>query len=179
MKAIWSVIAGFLAATCAMAPAQAQSVTLSSERWFYGGGIGVGFGDVTYLQVQPLIGYQVNDRLSVGGSLIYRYADDSRYSPSVKTSDYGASLFTRYTVVGPFFLQAEYEYLNYEVLFSDRSTDRKNANSFFAGGGVSQPLNAHVSLFATVLYNLTYSSYDEPGPYSSPWVFRIGVSAGF
>jgi hypothetical protein len=179
MKAIWLAAGVLVAAACAMEIAQAQSITFSSDRWFYGGGVGVSFGDITYVEVSPLLGYRVDDRLSVGGSLIFRYRDDDRFSPSVNTSDYGGGLFARYTVVAPFFLQAEYEYLNYEVLRPDRSTERMNANSVFAGGGVTHPLNRNVSLFATVLYNLTYSSYDEPGPYSSPWVVRFGVSAGF
>lgn len=168
-----------VAAACASVPAQAQSVSFSADRWFYGGGIGVGFGDVSYVELSPLVGYRLNERLSVGGSLTYRYREDDRFSPSINTSDYGGSLFGRYTLAAPFFLQAEYEYLDYEVLRSSGATERKQANSVFAGAGFSQPMNGNVSLFATVLYNLTYSSYDEPAPYGSPWVIRFGVSAGF
>ena len=172
-------VAGLLVLGCLASQAHAQSASVSAGRWYFGGGVGLGFGDITYVEISPLVGYRVTDRVSVGGSLLYRYRNDDRFSPSIDTSDYGGGLFTRYSIVGPFFLQAEYEYLNYEVLQSNRSTTRMNANSLFAGGGISQPINRNTSVFATVLYNLTYSSYDEPGPYSSPWVVRVGVAFGF
>ena len=178
-RALGALVASCLVQAALVQPTLAQTVTKSSGPWFFGGGVGLGFGDVTYVELSPLVGYQVNERVSVGGSLTYRYRDDERFSPSISTSDYGSSLFARYAVAGPFFIQAEYEYLNYEIVRLDNSSERRDANSVFAGGGISKPVSPNVSLFATALYNLTYSSYDDPAPYDSPWVIRLGVSAGF
>ncbi len=154
------------------------SVGSSSGRWFYGGGIGLGFGDTTYFSISPLVGYRVDDRLSVGGSLIYRYRSDDRYGRDLTTNDYGASVFGRYTIKGPFFVQAELEQLSYEYIRTNLTTARTDATSLFAGGGVSYPISPNVSAFATALYNFSYGS-QSPSPYSSPWVFRIGVGVGF
>lgn len=177
MRLIIGVSAAIL--TCFSTPGSAQSVSASSGRWFWGGGIGVGFGDVTYIEVSPFVGYRATDRLSVGAGALWRHREDDRYGRDLSTTDYGGSLFARYSVYGPFFLQGEYEYLNYEYYRTGQDTDRTSANSFFAGGGIAQPLGANASLFFLAMYNLSYGSYDEPKPYDNPWVIRAGVSVGF
>jgi hypothetical protein len=177
MRLIIGLAAAIL--TVFSAAAGAQSVSVSSGPWFVGGGIGVGFGDVSYIDVSPFVGYQVNDKLSVGAGVLWQHRRDDRYSKTLTTDNYGANLFARYTVYGPLFLQGEYEYLDYEFYRTDLTTDRKTANSFFAGGGIAQPIGAKASLFFLAMYNLTYSSYDDPKPYDSPWVLRAGVSVGF
>jgi len=57
------------------------------------------------------------------------------------------------------------------------TTDRDDFTSLYVGGGVSWPAGRSTSLYAMGLYNLSYSDGD-PGPYSSPWVFRFGVGFG-
>ncbi|MCW5624801.1 MAG: hypothetical protein KIT73_08810, partial [Burkholderiales bacterium] len=154
------------------------SMGSGSGRWFYGGGLGLTFGDVTSVNVRPLLGYRLTDQLAVGGSLIYRYRDDDRFNRDLTTHDYGASAFARYTITGPFFVQAELEQLSYEVYRSNFTTDRRNATSLFAGGGISQPISRNVNAFALVMYNLSHSSQSSPTPYSSPWLFSFGVGIG-
>lgn len=154
------------------------SVGTSSGRWFFGGGLGLGFGDTTYVSVSPLVGYRIDDRITVGGSLIYRYRSDDRFGRDLSTNDYGASVFGRYAIAGPFFAQAEVEQLSYEYVRSNLTTTRTDATSIFAGGGVAQPIGGRATAFATVLYNLSYGS-QSPSPYSSPWVIRVGIGIGF
>ena len=89
------------------------SASFNTGRIFVGGGVGVGFGDVTYVNVSPFVGYRVDERLSVGAGLIYRHRNDERFGRDISTNDYGANLFARYTVVGPFFVQSEVETLSY------------------------------------------------------------------
>ena len=54
---------GILAAILTLLSIQAgaQSVRASSGRWFFGGGVGVGFGDLTYIEISPFVGYRVTD----------------------------------------------------------------------------------------------------------------------
>ncbi len=146
--------------------------------WFYGGGIGLGLGDVDYFEISPLAGYNINPRASVGLSLLYRYRKDKRFVEDITTNDYGATLFGRFFVVPRFYLQAEYEYLNYEFYrFDDTTTNRTNFGSFLAGGGASMRIGGNASFYATVLYNFSYDQADSP--YSEPLVLRIGVGIGF
>ena len=166
-----------------VAPAFSQSPPpqkkSAADRIWVGGGIGLGFGDVTWVSVEPVVGYSLTPRFDVGGRLIYRSREDDRFSPTLNTSDYGGSLFGRFFVLPPsFFLQAEYEHLSYEFPVVGGGTDRDDFDSVLGGGGISRPIGGRGSFFALALYNFSYDD-DELSPYDDPWVFRVGVGFGF
>src|SRR5262249_51631732 len=73
------------------------------DTMFFGGGIGMGFGDVDYVSVEPLVGWHVHPKIAVGVSPLYRWTNDSRYPDSVSTSDYGIRGFLQYYPVPNFF----------------------------------------------------------------------------
>lgn len=153
----------------------------SKSKVFWGGGIGLGFGTVDYVQIWPMVGVNVTPKLAVGMRLFYQYTSDSRYATTVTTNDYGATIFGRYFVTKPLFLQAEYEYLNYEFPSDIDSngnvtTERTDLGSFLAGGGVRQIVGRNTSIYAVFLYNFTYE--DDDRAYDSPWVIRFGVGVG-
>jgi hypothetical protein len=151
----------------------------SKSNIFYGGAVGLSFGDVQYVELSPMIGMHFTPKLSAGVSAMYRWVSDDRYNTELNTQDYGATLFGRYRLTSTFFLQAEYEYLNYEYYTSilNMTTERSDFTSLLAGGGISTPAGQNASFYMTALYNF---SYDEPdSPYDSPWVFRLGVAVGF
>jgi hypothetical protein len=157
------------------------------DKVFVGGGFGAGFGNYTFINVSPIIGYRVTPRLSTGIRLMYQYTTYDYYfggdKLKFKGNDYGAGLFARFLVRGPFFLQAEYEYLNYEDIYFDGSSIRSSFDSFMAGGGISQPIGGKAFFFLTALYNFSYNNISSVNkyrvPYDSPWVIRMGVTAGF
>ncbi len=169
-------LVGFMLTLVALAavPADAQSSNV-----FYGGGIGLSFGTIDYIEVAPMIGIQVTDEFSTGINLLYRYRDDSRYSPSLSTNDYGGGIFARYRFLPNLFAQTEYEYLNFEYYDFAGNKDSDTYSSFLVGGGLSQQMGHNVAFNAVVLYNLSYSDSDLYRPYDSPWVVRVGVTAGF
>lgn len=154
------------------------SPAAAANRWWFGGGIGLSFGDVDYVSIEPAIGYVPVDKVTIGTRLIYRHRDDDRFDPSVSSTDYGASLFGRYFVAPAVFLQAEYEYLDYEFLRVDGSTDRDGYGSWLAGVGYSRPISSGASFFVLGLYNFSYAD-DEPSPYSDRYVLRVGVGVAF
>lgn len=149
------------------------------ERFFFGGGVGLSFGDVDYVEVSPLVGFRVTERFDAGLSLLYRWRSDDRFEPSIDTTDYGGTLFGRLRVVSNFFLEADWESVNWEYVRSDLSTDRETTTSFLAGGGYYQPLGARTSLAFSALYNFSYDEDDPFEPYGGPWVFRAGIGVGF
>jgi len=150
-----------------------------SERMFFGGSFGMSFGDYTYINLSPLVGYKLTPSLSVGAGVIYQYSKIKYYDYS--SNMFGGRLMGIAKVYGPLFAQIEYEYLNYDSFgYYSGEELRRNYNSVFAGGGLAQPISKNMYFTAIALYNLTYSinSYYTL-PYDSPWVFRVGVSAGF
>lgn len=150
--------------------------------WFYGGGLAASFGDVKYFEISPLIGYNINPVTAVGVSVLYRYRTDNRYDNSYSTDDYGATLFARYNVTPAIFLQAEYEYIDYEYAIINNlgniiRTERDTFSSILAGVGFQQAMSRNASIYFIALYNFNYN--DSDSPYSEPLTIRFGVGASF
>lgn len=155
---------------------------------FVGGGFGAGFGTYTFVNISPIVGYRITPRLSAALRLMYQYTTYDYYYYGDKVNftgnDYGVGGFLRFMVKGPLYLQAEYEHLNYEdVNYYDGSTIRSSFDSYMAGAGIAQPIGQKAFFFLTVMYNFAYNNINQYNtyrvPYNSPWVFRIGVTAGF
>lgn len=149
------------------------------ERIFTGGGFGASFSSYyDYVSVSPLVGYRITPKLAGGIQVQYRYTNYKTYN--ISTSDYGLGPFLRFSVYGPFFLHAEYEYLNYQYPIGNGDKLRRDFNSFMAGGGLFQPIGRRVGFYALALYNFSYKdSASDFYPYDSPLVLRIGITAGF
>ena len=158
------------------------------DKVFFGGGFGVGFGNYTYVNISPIIGYRVTPRLSTALRFMYQYTTYDYYDYQAQETmnysgnDYGIGGFARFMVYGPVYLQAEYEHLNYDGLDYTGSY-RSTFDSFMAGAGIAQPVGRNVFLFFTAMYNFSYDNFNSNNvyrtPYDSPWVIRIGVTAGF
>jgi hypothetical protein len=185
LGAVGLIVVGLLAAGTATASAETPSYVVTRppaprpSPFFFGGGVGLGFGDVNWVSVEPLFGYRINPHVAIGTSVLYQWQNDDRYGPSVSTTNYGARAFVQYYPVPVFFLEGEYEYLNYEYVLSDFSTVRSNQSSYLAGAGISQPMGDRSFFFVSALYNFSYKSDDLTYPYSSPWVYSAGVGVGF
>jgi hypothetical protein len=157
---------------------------------FYGGTIGVGFGDVDYLELSPLVGKHLNPKVSVGGSLIYRYRSDDRYEQDLSTHDYGASVFGQYHLTPRLFAQAEHEYLNDEHYKLNLDKDCDTTDGCFLGGGargdsVLVASNAR-RLFAHVWHTMphrrlaqspgTPAAVDDPVPDSGEFARALALA---
>ncbi len=159
------------------------------DKVFFGGGLGAGFGDYTYISVSPIIGYRATPKLSVGLRLMYQYTTfdyndiQNQTSKKYKGNDFGIGGFARYALFGPVYLQGEYEHLSYDGLSYDGTSTRSGFDSYMAGAGFTQSLGGKASFFITAMYNFSYDGFNQNGvyrfPYNSPWVIRVGVAAGF
>jgi hypothetical protein len=156
-------------------PANQGGQSSFTDKLFFGGGFGAGFGSYTFINVSPIIGYRVTQRLSVGMRLMYQYTtfeyrdintfEVERYNGH----DLGIGGFARFMVYGPVYLQAEYENLNYESLYFDGTSRRTSFDSFMAGGGIAQPIGRSAAFFLTALYNFSYQNFDQTGAYLCPY----------
>ena len=169
-------------------PQQPQQKSQLSEKIFFGGGFGAGFGSYTFISISPIIGYRITPKLSAGLRLMYQYTtydyrDITGQVKNYQGNDFGIGGFARFMVYGPLYLQAEYEHLNYDGLSYDGTSSRDSFDSFMAGGGISQPVGGKAFMFLTAMYNFSYENFNSAGsyrsPYNSPWVIRIGITAGF
>jgi hypothetical protein len=151
------------------------------------------FGSMTYIDLAPMVGYHVFDRLAIGLGPHYIY-QSQRSSPSIpyayQTHVYGLKGFARFSLItnaeeflpirlfSELFAHFEYEGLSLEkAYYVPPYTDegRYVYQGILLGGGLSQRVGIYSSISFTVLWDL-----NEPtiSPYSNP-IFRVGFNAYF
>lgn len=180
-----SVILLFLVISVSATFAQGEDNSLKGvpfkERIVTGGGFGLGFGNTQdFVSLSPIIGYSVTRKFLVGSGFTYRYTRFKLVTPSISFNDYSINPFARFTIYKGFFVQTEFEHLNYQLLTGQGTEKtRRDYNSFLAGGGFIQPMGNRSSFFVMALYNFSYTASDAfYTPYQSPWVIRAGVNIG-
>lgn len=144
---------------------------------FYGGYINLSFGSYTVIGIEPMIGYTLTPKLSMGVKARYDYIQDDRYAKSYTTSTYGGSIFARYLFTPAFYAQAEGATYNYEFFYLNGDSEREWVPFFLVGGGVIQPLGERSWLNFQILFDVLQ---DDKSPYEN-WepFFSIGVGTGF
>jgi hypothetical protein len=167
-------------------PVQSQNVRKEvpplRERLFYGGSIGLQFGNITDIQLSPVIGLWVLPRLTVAAGPDYRFYKD----PYVRTDIFGGSIYTQFFFIQDldnllklgmhyrFFVMAEDELLSLKTSswkYPPYSSDRFFINTPMAGGGISQPLGQRSSIDLMILWPLQMPDYDI---YSNPEI-RVNI----
>ncbi len=160
--------------------AQDQTERPWSERFFFGGNLGLQFGNLTYVDISPLVGYKITEKVHTGIGVTYIYYRYKDVFGQFETSIYGGRVFGRYYPLENLFAHAEYEALNLEVPSSPSGGGysdlvRTYINSVLVGGGYAQPIGQNAAITLMVLFNLTEEQYS---PYQNP-ILRLGINAGF
>ncbi len=160
---------------------------LAKQRFYLGGTGGLSFGQTTYVEIAPLVGYRITDRFSIGVNPKYTFIhfkpqyNGQYYSSDFKTSIYGGSFFARYFILENVFLSGEYEVNNFEALvalpnFGGFEIQRMTIGSLLLGGGYFQKFGSSGSGFSIqVLYDVLQNPYS---PYYGIPVIRGGVVFG-
>ncbi len=150
------------------------------------------FGTRTYIEVAPMVGYHINNRLAVGLGPHYIYQSMKAVPPypGYTTHAYGLKGFARFSIItnaeeflpirlfSDLFAHVEYEGLSLEkqhYIPPYTEEGRFIYQGFLVGGGFSQRIGMYSSVYFMVLWDLNESTYS---PYSNP-VFRIGFNAFF
>ena len=160
---------------------RSKSSSSIREKVFFQPNFGFAFSNNNlYLDVSPNVGYLITDAWAAGfgGSYIYSKTEVSRTTEFVSNT-WGGNLFTRYTIYEPVFIMARYEFMTTKW---DHDPNRYSYDAFLAGGGIVQPMGRNSYFVLSVLYNLNYDSngtYQDNGPYGSPYVINMGVQIGF
>lgn len=155
-------------------PKQEKKSFWSWDRVYTGGGLGLQFGTVTFINAAPIIGYKITERYSAGIGLEYIYFGykPSQNSPTYSQNIYGGNIFNRLFVTDFLFLHAEYEALNsnWDYRFP---TTRFIIENYWVGGGLRQR-SGNASFFIMVLKNLNDNPYS---PFPNPQI-RMGITVG-
>ena len=145
------------------------------ERIRLGGSFGLSFGTFTNVNVSPMAGYQITDKLvgGVGATLMWFKSNYYGYN----TLNYGGRAFLMYQIFPMVNIIAEYEGLNVPMSYQKRTW----LNSPMFGASYSQPTGGKLirAVHFTALYNVNYNNQIDPynmenlSPYGSPFVFRV------
>jgi hypothetical protein len=145
-----------------------------SDKLIIGGNLGASFGNITFVEISPQLGYLVKPSLLVGLSGRYIYYEERFPAPfsNFSTNIYGGGPYVQYYFLQNFIAHAEYELLNQNDF---RDPDKRvNIQSLFVGGGYRSMIGGNSFFSILLLYNLneTYNS-----PYTNP-ILRIGFGIG-
>ncbi len=147
------------------------------ERITLGGNFGLSFGNYTYVNLSPLVGYRITDRFTAGGGITYIYSR-VKYPglQSFSNSIYGGRVMAQYAIIPRLAPTFEYEALNV-VDYMDASgrEARRWIGNPMIGATVLFPIGRKSNFGLTALYNLNYTTNQIYSPYGSPWVIRMGV----
>ena len=156
------------------------------NRIYFGGDFSLQIGRITFIEVSPIIGYNITPRFAAGLGITYIYYRQRFYNDTIiKAQNYGGRIFSKYLLIDnvskyiPLQLNAgiiaygEYEFLNMDGIFSlyDQS-NRFWLNNVYVGGGLELPIGRRSKMNFLVLWNLNDTG---ESPYSNPAV-RIGVN---
>ena len=149
------------------------------DRTYFGGNLGLSFGTVTSVQVEPWMGVFLDKprKFSVGAGITYWYFRDSRFVPEFESNSYGYRVFSRYRVLQPVYLHAEYSSQSFEIVDRfDGSIDRRWVPFLLVGGGYVSSLGGRSSVFIQVLWDVLQ---DPNSPYGGQPFFSMGIGTGF
>lgn len=187
MKKITSIL---LLVFLAALQLNAQSLTESDEptkkpkkdfdimdKLVIGGSFGAAFGDITFIDISPTVGYLVSDNVLLGIGGKYIYFKDNTPGYKFQTNIYAGSLFGQYFFLENFVAHAEYELMNrgFSRDPSRFELERINVHSVFLGGGYRGSLGGNSFVNLLVLFNLNDSEFS---PYTNPQI-RAGFGIGF
>jgi hypothetical protein len=148
------------------------------------------FGTSTFIEVAPMLGYHVSDRLVVGlgPHYIYQSVKTTPINPySYTTHIFGLKGFARFSLItnaeeflpiklfNDIFVHVEYEGMNLESDYNIPDSGREIYNLFLVGAGFNQRIGMYNSISFMVLWDINETSRS---PYSNP-IFRIGFNTYF
>lgn len=142
-------------------PAPQNESKINKDRWVLGGNFGGFIGEVSFVQISPMLGYKLTEKLTSGVGLNYILAASNDLNMNVV----GGSIWSRYKISPTVFLHSEFEQLQINARATGYQPYRASAPVFMIGGGYLQG-----NFGVTVLYDVIQ---DADSPYQTP-IIRIG-----
>lgn len=142
-----------------------------SNRWTFGGGLGVGFGSNSYfnLQVSPRVGYKITDQLEGGiiGNVSWQSSD------YYKSTMFGVGPFVNYYFARSFFIGANLQqyFINSKEKFTGYKFDT-DETALYLGGGYMQSVGNNAFVQFGIMYNVLWK--ERSSIFSSGFIPSVG-----
>lgn len=149
--------------------------TSDTNKWTFGGGLGVGFGSNSYfnLQVSPRVGYRLTNDLEAGlmGSVSWQTSD------YYKSTMFGFGPFANYYFARSFYVSGnlQHYFVNYEDKFYDFKNNQQET-ALYLGGGYMQQLGNNSFMQIGLMYNVLYK--ENNSVFSGGLIPSVGFVVG-
>lgn len=156
-------------------PEQVKQKKPIGEKLFFGGTVGVSFGNYSRIAAYPYVGYRLTKKFRIGVQPGYEYISDKRYEPKRTASNYGLSVFAQYNIFPALYLHVEPAIYNYDAYYIT-GENRVWVPFVFVGAGLHQRLGGRAVLYLQVKFDLIQ---DANSPYKD-WApfFDVGMGIG-
>lgn len=154
------------------------------NKLFVGGNVGLAFGNITYLNLSPDVGYRFSKLLAAGFQINGQY-ESVRLRDATGTVNQkqqyglvGVGVFGRVYPIEQIFvhLQPEMNFIFGKTKYDNATSRyREQVPSFLAGVGYSQNIGGSSAFTIMVLYDILQRS---DSPYGDKPIFRAGVDLG-
>ena len=143
------------------------------DRLFFGGSLGASFGQYTYVELSPVVGYRVTEKLHAGVGITYMYYNDKywHYEESV----YGGNVFARYFFMESVFGIVQGGALRGNGINEMGQIEKMTIPNLWLGVGYAQRLGGNGALMFSLLYDIID---DRNSFYQNPLI-QIGFGFGF
>ncbi|MGC9331719.1 MAG: hypothetical protein ACP5DZ_07580 [Bacteroidales bacterium] len=146
------------------------------ERVYFGGGLGLAFGNVNMVDVSPRVSYMIHPRWYAGIGGNYFYYKNNLYN--FHTNMYGVNMFVNYTVIkdfsnilpvkdnsGSLLLYAETNFINMapEMDYVKQRNERFWLFQPMAGLGFKIPTGRRAYALILIMYNFNEMYYSPSG----------------
>ncbi|MGE5812239.1 MAG: hypothetical protein ACM339_12100 [Ignavibacteria bacterium] len=177
-----AVLSGQTDSTSKPAPEPVYSVPQQSEpsRIYLGGTVSFSFwNDYFYLGLFPMIGYQFSNKFTAGIRVGYAYLNDDRYSPALKSDNYGGGVFAQYSIIPQIYAKSELLYCSFErvatVTLTNYTTERVGVPLLLLGAGYNHQISRNASVFVEFMWDVIQDD-NSPFPSGEPFIsFGAGV----
>lgn len=153
----------------------AMSSGTQSNRWTFGGGLGLGFGSNSYfnLQVSPRVGYKITDQLEGGliGNVSWQTSD------FYKSTMFGVGPFANYYFARSFFVGANLQ--QYFINSTEKYNNYKystDETALYLGGGYMQSMGNNAFMQLGIMYNVLWK--ENNSIFSTGFVPTVGFVVG-
>lgn len=150
-----------------------------TEKITLGGNFGLAFGNPTFINISPLIGYRITDKFIAGGGPSYIYTRIKAYNQRFENSIVGGRVFGQHMIFENFAARAEFEHLGIQYPVwngTDYVKRREWVSNPLIGASYNMPIGRKASFNITALYNLNHQNrLNRSYLYgSSPFIIRAG-----
>jgi hypothetical protein len=159
------------------------------EKLRYGGNFWLGFFGAFYIDLSPMVGYELNEKgtvAGVGANFIFQGTFNRNTANNTNNTVFGPKIFVRQQVFKRFFAHAEYEFMNaradqfYSYIDTSQDPAKKRwGASPLIGAGFYQGGDGRRGSFISLMYNLGFPNKGFISPQSllgsqTPITLRYG-----